>query len=54
MEYYAELKLRKDAHNGGFSNGMTLCGSESTRGLEKRPGFLLMNEIIALYGWRKA
>ncbi len=35
MEYYAELKLRKDAHNGGFSNGLTLCGSESTRGLEK-------------------
>lgn len=35
MEYYAELKLRKDAHNGGFSNGLTLCGSESTRGLER-------------------
>ncbi len=35
MEYYAELKLRKDAHNGGFSNGLTLCGGESTRGLER-------------------
>ncbi len=35
MEYYVELKLRKDAHNGGFSNGLTLCGSESTRGLER-------------------
>ncbi len=34
MEYYVELKLRKDAHNGGFSNGLTLCGGESTRGLE--------------------
>ncbi|QHQ63558.1 alpha-galactosidase [Anaerocolumna sedimenticola] len=35
MEYYVELKLRKDAHNGGFSNGLTLCGSESTKGLER-------------------
>ncbi|GLB32017.1 hypothetical protein LAD12857_39400 [Lacrimispora amygdalina] len=35
MEYYVELKLRKDAYNGGFSNGLTLCGSESTRGLER-------------------
>lgn len=35
MEYYVELKLRKDAHNGGFSNGLTLCGGESTKGLEK-------------------
>jgi alpha-galactosidase len=34
MEYYVELKLRTDAHNGGFSNGLTLCGSESTCGLE--------------------
>lgn len=35
MEYYIELKLRNDAHSGGFSNGLTLCGSESTIGLEK-------------------
>lgn len=35
MEYYVELKLRTDAHNGGFSNGMTLCGSKSTCDLEK-------------------
>ncbi|WMJ86585.1 glycoside hydrolase family 36 protein [Anaerocolumna sp. MB42-C2] len=35
MDYYVELKLRKDAHNGGFSNGLTLCGSESTKGLER-------------------
>ncbi|MFU0828570.1 MAG: Alpha-galactosidase [Lachnoclostridium sp.] len=35
MEYYVELKLRKDDHNGGFSNGLTLCGSESTKRLEK-------------------
>lgn len=35
MEYYVELKLRKDDHGGGFSNGLTLCGSESTRMLQK-------------------
>jgi len=35
MEYYVELKLREDAHNGWFSNGLTLCGSESTRNLTK-------------------
>jgi alpha-galactosidase len=35
MEYYVELKLRDDAHNGWFSNGLTFCGSESTRNLVK-------------------
>lgn len=30
MEFYVELKLRGDDHNGGFSNGLTLCGSKST------------------------
>lgn len=45
MEYYAELKLRKDAHNGGFSNGLTLCGSESTRGLEK----ILEDDALIVY-----
>lgn len=35
MEYYVELKLRGDDHSGGFSNGLTLCGSESTKGLAK-------------------
>ncbi|MGB8452544.1 MAG: glycoside hydrolase family 36 protein [Anaerocolumna sp.] len=35
MEYYVELKLRGDDHNGGFSNGLTLCGSKSTTGLVK-------------------
>lgn len=45
MEYYAELKLRKDAHNGGFSNGLTLCGSESTRSLEK----ILENDDLIVY-----
>ena len=35
MEYYVELKLRGDDHAGGFSNGLTLCGSESTKGLVK-------------------
>lgn len=33
MEYYVELKLRGDDHNGGFSNGLTLCGSRSTSDL---------------------
>lgn len=35
MEYYIELKLRNDDHNGGFSNGLTLCGSKSTNELTK-------------------
>lgn len=35
MEYYVELKLRGDDHNGGFSNGLTLCGSKSTCDLAK-------------------
>lgn len=30
MEFYVELKLRSDRHNNGFSNGLTLCGSQST------------------------
>lgn len=34
MKYYIELKLRNDPHNGGFSNGLTLCGSKSTADLE--------------------
>lgn len=35
MEYYVEMKLRGDDHNGGFSNGLTLCGSRSTAELIK-------------------
>lgn len=35
MEYYVELKLRGDDHSGGFSNGLTLCNSQSTRELVK-------------------
>ncbi len=35
MEYYVELKLRNDEHAGGFSNGMTLCQSQSTNNLEQ-------------------
>lgn len=35
MEYYVELKLRGDDYNGGFSNGLTLCGSRSTCELVK-------------------
>lgn len=35
MEYYVELKLRGDAYNGWFSNGLTMCGSESTQSLVK-------------------
>lgn len=35
MEYYVELKLRNDDHNDGFSNGLTLCGSQSTKELTK-------------------
>jgi alpha-galactosidase len=34
MEYYVELKLRNDDHDGGFSNGLTLCHSQSTKDLE--------------------
>lgn len=33
MENYVELKLRSDSHNDGYSNGITLCGSESTKSL---------------------
>ena len=43
MECYVELKLRKDAHNGGFSNGLTLCGSASTKGLER---VLIKDDVI--------
>lgn len=35
MELYAELKLRGDAHAGGFSNGLTMCGSQSAKELKK-------------------
>jgi alpha-galactosidase len=35
MEYYVELKLREDAHNGWFSNGLSFSGNESTRSLVK-------------------
>lgn len=35
MEYYVELKLRGDDHSGGFSNGLTLCNSQSTMELVK-------------------
>lgn len=35
MEFYVELKLRGDDHNGGFSNGLTMCGSKSTKELEE-------------------
>ncbi|MDO4283795.1 MAG: alpha-galactosidase [Eubacteriales bacterium] len=34
MELYVELKLRGDEANGGFSNGLTMCGSQSVRELE--------------------
>lgn len=33
MEYYVELKLRKDAHSDGFSNGLSMCQSQSTKSL---------------------
>ena len=33
MEFYVELKLRSDAHNDGFSNGLSSCDGESTRNL---------------------
>ena len=36
MEYYVELKLREDAHNGWFSNGLSFSGNESTRSLVKK------------------
>ncbi|HWT27025.1 MAG TPA: alpha-galactosidase, partial [Mobilitalea sp.] len=45
MEYYVELKLRSDDHNGGFSNGLTLCGSRSTYSFEK----LSENEFTTVY-----
>ena len=32
MEYYAEIRLRGDEYNDGYGNGMTLSGSETTRG----------------------
>lgn len=35
MEFYVELKLRGDAHPDGFTNGLSLCRSESTKSLEK-------------------
>lgn len=35
MEYYVELKLREDGHNGGFCNGLTLCGSQSTMEIKR-------------------
>jgi len=35
---YVELKLREDNHNSGFSNGLTLCKSQSTVNLEKVGG----------------
>ncbi len=34
MEYKVQLKLRGDAHGGGFSNGLTLAGSQSVADLE--------------------
>lgn len=33
MEYYVELKLRGDAQPDGFTNGLTLCQSQSTKDL---------------------
>lgn len=35
MELYVELKLRTDDSSGGFSNGLTMCGTPSTLELEK-------------------
>lgn len=35
MEYRVQLKLRGDAHGGGFSNGLTLAGGQSTAELEQ-------------------
>ena len=36
MEYYVECKLRSDDHNGGFSNGLTLCRGHANPQFEKQ------------------
>ena len=35
MEYYAEVKVMGDAYGGGFSNGLTMCGSQSAAAFHK-------------------
>ena len=35
MEYYAEVKLMGDAYGTGFSNGLTMCGSQSSAAFHK-------------------
>lgn len=35
MEYYAEMKLQGDGYAGGFSCGMTMCGSQTIEGFRK-------------------
>lgn len=34
MDFYTEIKLRPDAYNGSFSNGLTMTGSRSLEHLE--------------------
>lgn len=36
MELYAEMKLRGDDYGGGFSCGMTMCGSRTMEGFVKQ------------------
>lgn len=36
MEIYAEMKLQKDGYAGGFSCGMTMCGSQTMEQFQKR------------------
>lgn len=35
MELYGEMKLQRDGYAGGFSCGMTMCGSQTMEGFEK-------------------
>lgn len=35
MEYYTEVKLMGDAYGAGFSNGLTMCGSQSAAAFRK-------------------
>lgn len=35
MEYYPEVKLMKDAYGTGFSNGLSMCQSQSALAFHK-------------------
>ena len=35
MEFYPEVKLMKDAYGAGFSNGLTMCQSQSALAFHK-------------------